>query len=203
MAKTPFLLLIFSLVGVIATPQFLAATDVVELTRVDMSAAVETVPLPEPEPEPTPVVVAKAPVAGAVRSASTPTSTPVAPTMRNYTITAVTGQIVANPSYNNIYRTGKFIYAHNTAGLLGNIGSLQDGEVFTLTEGGVVKTYRVAFKQMYEKSQANGMLNGSKPLTIDVEVKALGHSISMMTCAGRSLGNGDATHRLVVFADQI
>ena len=199
MAKTPFLLLIFSLIGVILTPQFLAATDTVELTRVNMSAAVETVPLPEPEPAPVPAaVVAKAPVAGAAQNITAP-----APVMRNYTITAVTDQIVANPSYNNIYRTGKFIYAHNTAGLLGNIGSLQDGETFTLTEGGAVKTYRVAFRQIYEKSQANGMLNGSKPLTIDVEINALGHSISMMTCAGTSLGNGDATHRLVVFADQI
>ena len=182
MAKTPFLLLFFSLLGVVWTPQILAATDTVELTRVDMSAAVETVPEPEPEPEPALAV----------------------PVIRNYNITAVTGQIVANPSNYDIYRTGKFIYAHNTAGLLGSITSLGNGETFTLTENGVVKTYRVAFHQIYELNRNNRMLNGDKNLTKDVEIRALDHSISMMTCTGSYVPEmGTSSHRWVVFADQI
>lgn len=204
MAKTPFLLLFFSLLGVVWTPQILAATDTVELTRVDMSAAVETVPEPEPEPEPAPAVtVVKAPVAGVVKSVPVPAA-PAVPVIRNYNITAVTGQIVANPSNYDIYRTGKFIYAHNTAGLLGSITSLGNGETFTLTENGVVKTYRVAFHQIYELNRNNRMLNGDKNLTKDVEIRALGHSISMMTCTGSYVPEmGTSSHRWVVFADQI
>ena len=57
---------------------------------------------------------------------------------------------------------------------------------------------------MFEKNQENGrlQLDGSGNYMNSVST-AWGHSIALMTCAGQSLGSGDATHRLVVFADAL
>ncbi len=191
MGKRLFLFISICALVMVAQPQFLTACDAVVLTGVDDSTAVLTTPLSDPEPESIPD---PAPATGVA---------PVAATMSiNYNVTIVTGEIVAdNLSYSAIYRTGKFIYGHNTSNLLGNLGNLNIGDNFTITENGVVSNYRVADKVLYEKS-ANGYLNGSWSLTYDVEVNASGHSVSLMTCAGTSYGNGDASHRLVVFADR-
>ena len=191
MGKRLFLFISICALVMVAQPQFLTACDAVVLTGVDDSTAVLTTPLSDPEPESIPD---PAPATGVA---------PVAATMSiNYNVTIVTGEIVAdNLSYSAIYRTGKFIYGHNTSTLLGNLGNLNIGDNFTITENGVVSNYRVADKVLYEKS-ANGYLNGSWSLTYDVEVNASGHSVSLMTCAGTSYGNGDASHRLVVFADR-
>lgn len=203
MGKRLFLLFITSIIGVVMTPGFLMATDEVAVTGIDNDGVVETVLLPEPEPEPEPTpapqpVVTKAPSAGAARAPR-----PAAPQIKNYNVTIVTNQIVGgNLSYSDIYRTGKFIYAHNTSGLLGNLPTLAAGEVFTITENGVTRSYRVAYGELYEKA-ANGYLRGSREVTYEVEIEAKGHSIVMMTCAGTPLGGGDATHRYVVFADAI
>ena len=191
MGKRLFLFISICALVMVAQPQFLTACDAVVLTGVDDSTAVLTTPLSDPEPESIPD---PAPATGVA---------PVAATMSiNYNVTIVTGEIVAdNLSYSAIYRTGKFIYGHNSSNLLGNLGNLNIGDNFTITENGVVSNYRVADKVLYEKS-ANGYLNGSWSLTYDVEVNASGHSVSLMTCAGTSYGNGDASHRLVVFADR-
>ena len=214
MAKRLFLLLFICLTGMIYSSDFLAATDVVDLKRVDDSMAVETVPLPEPEPEPV-VEVAYEPVYSEPAYSEPVYSEPayeepvyaptagVAPSYVNYNVTIATDYIVGTGlSYYDIYRTGKFIYGHNTSNLLGSIIYLNPGDVFTITEGGAVKTYQVTDKIVYEKAE-NGYLNGSKALTKQVELKANGYDISMMTCYGTMYGNGDASHRLVVFANQI
>ena len=203
MAKRLFLLLFVSLIGVISTPSFLTATDSVDVIRVDDSKAVETVippepepePEPEPAPEPEPEPVAAAPAAGVAETKR----------VRNYNVTIVKAAkdiVATNLSYYDIYRSGKFIYAHNSANLLGNLGSLSYGEIFTITEFGVTRSYQVMDKVVYEKA-ANGYLNGSIDLTKDVEWYANGYDISMMTCYGTVYGNGDASHRLVVFANEI
>lgn len=201
MAKRLFLLLLSSLAGVCVTPGFLMATDEVVVSGLDNNGIVETIELPEPEPAPQPIATlaakpaAKAPSAGMV-------SSPV-PAVRNYNVSIVTGEIVGGSlSYNDIYRTGKLIYAHNTAGLLGNLPTLAIGEVFTITEGGVTRSYRVAATELFEKA-SNGYLSGSRAVTYQVEIEARGHSLALMTCAGTPLGGGDATHRYVVFADAV
>ena len=181
------------MIGAVSAPQFLAATDTVELARVDMSSAVETIPLPEPEPEP--VVVAKAPVAGTVRD--------VAPTMRNYD--TVNSDIILMEPGGVIRQTGKFIYGHNT-GPLGSIVNLQSQEVFMVN--GV--QYRVAYSQVFELNPVNRYLKqdgtdtNDKQLTKDVEINAMGHHISMMTCYGHYVPSmGTYSHRWVVFADRV
>ena len=201
MAKRLFLLFLASFTGIIGSPEFLMASDSFMAATPEFNA-VETI-LPEPEPEPelasepgsTPVVVNyTAPVAG---------YQPAAPKMKNYTVTIQTNRMIAdNLSYYDIYKFKKLIYGHNSGNLLGNLGSLAIGEVFTITEGGVTKNYRVADKVTYRKT-ADGYLENDKSLMRQIAYDAMGHSVALMTCAGQPLGGGDATHRLVIYADAI
>ena len=203
MANRLFLLIIACLVAVISAPTFLTAADTVSVKGLDNTGVVETVPLPEPEPEPEPVattVVAKAPAAGV----SAPTQ-PVAaaPAVRNYTVTIFSGEMVAhNLSYGDIYKTGKLVYGHNTGNLLGSLSGLGVGQTFTVTEGGVTTTYRVTDRATYEKT-ADGYLNHNRGLMGQIMRTAMGHNIALMTCAGTSYGNGDASHRLVIYGDAV
>ncbi|MBQ3464968.1 hypothetical protein IJH15_01965 [Candidatus Saccharibacteria bacterium] len=190
MAKRLFLLLISSLIEVVFGANILSATDIV-LTKTPGYDAVETVIEPEIEK---PIIEEVSSEPAVVYYA------PVLP--KNYTITSVTSEIVEYPSYYDIYRTGKFIYAHNSSNLFGSLSYLNYGEIFTITEGGVTRSYRVMDKVVYEKA-ANGLLNGSKAVTKEVEYNANGYDISMMTCYGTMYGNGDASHRLVLFANAI
>ena len=189
MGKRLFLIICASLFGAYLGSSGLMATDQVDVIRVNDTKAVETVPLPEPEPEPEPI---KTPVAGVAK-----------PRIINYTVGVHTGEIVAhNLSYSTLYKTDKLIYGHNTANLLGNLGSLGVGSNFTVTDGGVTTTYRVSAKVMYEKT-ADGYLNSDPYLMGSIMQTAMGHNLALMTCAGTSYGNGDASHRLVVYADPV
>lgn len=202
MAKRLFLLIIACLIVVISTPTFLSATDTVSVKGLDNTGVVETVPLPEPEPEPEPVVtttVAKAPAAG-VSAAAKPAA---APATLNYTVTIFSGEMVAHGlSYGDIYKTGKLVYGHNTGNLLGSLSNLGVGQTFTVTEGGMTTAYRVTDRATYEKT-ADGYLNHNRGLMGQIMRTAMGHGIALMTCAGTSYGNGDASHRLVIYADAI
>ncbi len=201
MAKRLFLLLFIGLEWVLFGFDFLSATDMV-VTKVSGYDAVETVLKPEPEPpleqntfevlsiEPAPVYHYVAPIPAP------------APVLKNYTVTSVTDQIVEYPSYYDVYRTGKFLYAHNSSNLFGSIVNLDYGEIFTITESGIVRSYRVMDKAIFEKAP-NGYLNGSLSTTREAEINAYGYDISMMTCFGTMYGNGDASHRFMIFANAI
>lgn len=195
MAKCLFLLLISSLIEVALGANFLSATDTIT-TKSPGFDAVETVLEPEIV-ENNATEVSNEPIVIATDQEY------VAPAPRNFTVTVVTGDIMGDGlSYFDIYRTGKFIYAHNSSNLFGSLGSLNYGDVFTITEAGVTRSYRVMDKVVYEKA-ANGYLNGSRAVTKAVEYEANGYDISMMTCWGTMYGNGDASHRLVLFANAV
>lgn len=189
MARSLFLLIIAGLIGVVMNPGTLTATDIVATTGLDETRIVETVPLPEPEPEPEfesePVILVA----------------PAAPI--NYTVTIRTNTIqVNNLSYGDIYGFRKLVYGHNSGNLLGNLIYRYAGEIINITENGTTMSYRVAEVAIYEK-HADGTLEGDAGLMARIANGALGHSVALMTCAGTPLGNGDATHRLVVFADAV
>ena len=194
MAKSLFLLLISNILGLTFGASFLSATDTI-LPEAPGYDAVQTVTMPEIDEniieEPSSEPFFEEHYAEAV----------FLPT--NFTVTVATGEIVEYPSYYDVYRTGKFIYAHNTSGLFANLPYLKYGEIFTITEGGLTQSYQVMDIGIYEKSQANGLLNGSRAVTKAVEFEANGYDVSMMTCYGTMFGNGDASHRLVVFANAI
>ena len=190
MGKRLFLFIIAGIMGLVCGPSMMTTADTVQVIGIDNTGVVETVPEPEPEVETTPA----APAAG---YAPTVYAAPEVPQIANYTVTAYSGSIVVNPSYADIYRTGNLIYGHNTGGLLGSLANRYVGEVFTITEGGVAQNYRVTAMVTYEKT-ADGYLNGDPYLMGKI---VYGSSLALMTCAGVNYGNGDASHRLVVYAE--
>ena len=209
MARSLFLLIIMNLIGALMNPLILAATDTVAVNGLSDARVVETV-LPEPEPEP---VVAPAPAVLAPAAGAASTAPASAPQGVNYRVTIYSDEIKDKDlSYGDIYKTNKLVYAHNTANLMGNLSSLGVGAVFTVTEGGVTTSYKVSNVVVYEKNvvRGNGVLqrNGqgsymrSVMNAIDKDTGAP-YDLALMTCSGRALGGGDATHRLVVFANAI
>lgn len=191
MGKRLFLFVLIGLMGLANTSGILTAADAVKVTGLNDAKAVETVALVEPEPEPE---VIYAPAAGYA---------PVTPLIANYTVTVYSADIIADGlSYYDIYKTGMLVYGHNSSNLLGSLSNRYEGEIFTVTEGGVATNYRVAVKIWYNKT-ADGYLEGDPYLMGDIVDTAMNHSIALMTCAGVSYGNGDASQRLVVYADRV
>ena len=200
MAKRLFLLFLSSVIGAICGPEFLTASDSFVAATPEFNA-VETIIESEPEPEQK--LAQEAAPATSNYTVSAAGYQPAVPQTKNYTVTIFTDKMIAeNLSYNDIYKFRKLVYGHNSGNLLGNLGSLAVGEVFTVTEGGVIKSYRVADKVTYRKT-ADGNLENDNSLMRKIAYSAMGHSVALMTCAGRPLGGGDATHRLVVYADAI
>lgn len=211
MAKRLFLLLFAGFLGIINSPVILSAAEEVPLTDLNPAKIVETVPLPEPEPE----VAVKDEVAVAYNYALEDESgsdyqeevmeVAEASPLVNYNVTYYVGSkqeyqdLALNLSYSHIYKFRNMIYGHNTWGLLGNLVYRYVGEEFTITEGGVTRMYRVADKQVYNKLD-NGKLEG---ISMNYISNGGGHSVALLTCHGVSYGNGDASQRLVVYADEI
>lgn len=157
-------------------------------------------------------IAAKAEITTPVRTYTAKTNTtPV--NGYNYTVTRPTSSIVKTPTYSDIYRTGNLVYAHNSSNLFGNLKTLSVGSTFTLTENGVTTTYKVSGVEYYKKvAVANGedlakcsglSDNCSGRWMTSIVKNALYHNVALMTCAGQSYGNGDASHRLVIFADRV
>lgn len=190
--KKVFLILISSLISITMSPSILAATDRVSLTGLDDSDVVETVEKVE-EAQP---VIAKAPEAGAE-----PAAAKVVAQIKSYTVNIFSDTIVMDCG-GSICKTGKLVYAHNSANLLGNLSGIAIGEIFNVTENGVTTSYRVADKVTYAKT-SDGYLENDPYLMGKIKNTAMGHNMALMTCAGVSYGNGDASHRLVVYADAI
>lgn len=124
----------------------------------------------------------------------------------NYTVTQKTGSIVASPSNTDIYKTGKLVYAHNDPALMLSALSLRAGSIFTVTENGVTKTYRVAETQIISKAELAAVIPGtsynlmSKVAYSAENQNGVKHSIALMTCYERTRG---AANRYVVFANEI
>lgn len=187
--KKFLLILVSGIVSITASPAALMATDNIVLSDLNNSKMTETIPIVEEKVEP--VKAVKAPATGAKKVAQT----------KNYTVSIFPSGMILDCG-NSICKTDKLLYAHNSANLFGNLNSIANGEIFTVTENGVVKSYRVAEKVVYEKN-ADGQLNNNPYLMGNIVKSAMGHSIALMTCTGTSYGNGDASHRLVVYADAV
>lgn len=125
---------------------------------------------------------------------------------QSYTITKVTSNLVASPTYSDIYRTGRLVYAHNSSGLFGYLRNLRVGSSVTLTENGVTHTYTVAgighFTKVPYRNGENlvdcdaSYNNCSSTMRMGMLVNnAMGHTLAMMTCDG---GAG-TPRRLIIF----
>ena len=109
---------------------------------------------------------------------------------------------------NHVNKYGnKFLYGHNTSNVFGVLYNVGVGEVFSVTENGVTKKYRVRAVVIYEKVNDYTLRLNDKDIKMTVVAKAryngVNYDLSLMTCYGTSYGNGDASHRLVLFASAI
>ena len=171
-----------------------------EISKIDVTEIADTANIT------TPVRTTRATTAKATAN------TAAARTGYDYTVTQFTGALVKKPTYSDIYRTGKLVYAHNSSNLFGNLKTLGIGSTFTLTENGVTTTYRVSGIEYFKKISVDGGEDLAKcsGLSDDCSGRwmnsivrnAFYHNVALMTCAGQSYGNGDASHRLIILADK-
>ena len=205
MARSLFLLTISCIITTICGPIALSAADMVTLSGLNPEGIVETVPLPEPEPEPEP-----APSYQALTTITytEPAVQPVyVPRVQNYTVNIPIGTVSEYNSTafslgSSIYKFRKMIYGHNSAGVLGSLAYRYPGEMITITENGVTSNYQVATMVTYQKT-ADGNLNGDPSIMANIANTAMGYDVALLTCAGTPYGNGDASHRLVVYANRV
>lgn len=192
MAKSLLLLGISLFATIACGPAMLSSADEVAMTGLNPAGMVETVPLPEPEPE--------------YEVLSTIIYTE--PVVQNYTVTQYVGSraefnaTAGSLSYGDLYKYGKMIYGHNSAGLLGSLAYRYVGEKITVTEGGAPANYVVSDIALYAKTP-DGRLEGNPGLMSSIANTAMGHDLALFTCAGTLYGNGDASHRLVVYVDRV
>lgn len=211
MGKRLFLLLFSAFVGIFGSPEILMASDSFTLTGLDNAGITETVPIVEEKTvaaEPvvdsgnyvTPVYVAPAPVYVAP-------SNNIAVAGRTLAIVDVADTTVNSGDHVNKYGD-RFLYGHNTAGVFGGLTSLGVGSTFSVTYGGVTTNYQVAKIVIFEKNVENGrlQLNGAgnyMRAVANAKNDGIQYGLSLMTCYGTSYGNGDASHRWVIFANAI
>ena len=206
MMKRILIILFSSFLGIIGNPEFLTASDSVVLTGLDESNIVETVALPEPEVEPVSEVVYSAPVY----------EEPVyyAP-VDNIAINGRT--IELEPTNNTMedagsrslawyYKTGKFIYGHNSPNVFGFLDSAYDGGwlngmSFSVTMNGNTSYYTVANYRLYDYDinsplclWYDGVCTKMNPV-VQASLDGVNYRMAMMTCYAGS------SKRLVVFAN--
>ena len=215
--KRLFLLLILGFIGVVLNPNNLSANKT-RITAAPDFDAVETVEL-----KPEPARVAVAPIATRTSAPVVISSEPVFPQnaimIGGHTIKIEQSGNTSYVSNYNANRYGdKFIYGHNSSNIFGVLYGAYVGQGFTVYAGGVAQNYTVSKVVYYEKNEANGLLqlNGKGNYmgavsnaiekNIDLvtgQVSTVPHDMALMTCYGTMLGGGRATHRLVVFADEV
>ena len=219
MGKRLFLLLFSAFIGIVGNPEILMASDYFDLQGLNNTGITETIQIAETSE--IDVDNSDAAVSGSnsevVYAAPAPVliQTPVYVSPTNNI--AVAGRVleivdVADTTVDSggcVNKYGdRFLYGHNTAGVFGGLTSLGIGNTFSVTYGGTTTTYQVAKIVIFEKNTANGrlQLNGSGNYMRQVanaKNEGVQYGISLMTCYGTSYGNGDASHRFVIFANAI
>ena len=218
MAKRLFLLLISGLIGIVMAPDFLMATDDVQI-----AAPVFDDVLTEEIVEETPVAYEE-PVEEAIYYESVyeepvykepvyeepiyyaPANT-ISIAGKYLEVVDVDSTLDDSGEHVNKYGD-RFLYGHNSWNVFGSLVNLGVGETFSVYYGGVNQNYQISKIVIYEKNANTGKLqiNGEGSyMNAVAKAKNSGvqYDLSIMTCYGTSYGNGDASHRLVIFANAI
>ena len=121
------------------------------------------------------------------------------------------GNYLPVPSYNIGLFSGKsFLFGHRSSSIFSELFNLSTGSTITITLNDISKQYVVSRIDL----EARVDLDDDNPDTEadnayrrriynGVDKNGRKHSFALMTCAGTSLGGGDAIHRLLVFVDEI
>ena len=203
MFKKTLILLLSSFFTIAGAPEFLIASEDVEVNSINNANIVQTV-----VPEPVKTVVST-PVTRTTKTTVAKAAAPK-PAANRLNIAGRSLTVEYSPNtgvdagrvvkfYNN-----KFLYGHNSAGVFGFLPSVGVGTVFSLTYNGVTTNYRVMEKVEYAKSSPTTLNLNGRDYSMAYIAKGMNkYSLTLMTCSGRSLGGGDATHRLVLYANAI
>lgn len=212
MTRRMCLLLISLLLSMMGNPIFLSASDQVQVSDLNPSKIVEMVPLPEPEPEPEAEIVDDDTVSYAA-SQSIVHVAPVAEAVVPANAISVVGRVIpivdvadtAIDAGGHVNKYGdKFLYGHNSAAVFGDLVYLGVGSVFMVSYAGVTSTYQVNEVQIFEKTSATTLSSNGLNYRMSAIVNGKGrYDMVLMTCYGTMYGNGDASHRLVVFANRV
>ena len=193
-----------------------AADTTIHIADLDQSKVIETViPVaPEPEPVVTPVVQTPA-FANRIAALAPVTGNSISVAGRTISIVDVADTAVDAGNHVNKYGD-KFLYGHNSAAVFGGLANLSVGQTFSVNYNGSVTTYQVANMVTLTKNfdydileypaiPTAGLYNYLPGIAKRAQFGKKGptYDLALMTCAGASVGNGDATHRLVVFANKI
>lgn len=223
MARRLFLLLFSAFVGIFSSPEILMASDDYTLSGLNNAGIVETVPIVEETVAVEENVVTSSNVGvgsnsdtrNNVRAVSTQVLTPAPVYVASSNSISVAGRTLeivdvtstAVDSGNHVNKYGeRFLYGHNSAGVFGGLVNLGVDSTFSVAYGGKTTNYRVAKIVIFEKNvetgrlQLNGAGNYMKSVA-NAKSDGVQYSLSLMTCYGASYGNGDASHRLVIFAN--
>ncbi len=208
--------------GIFNSPSILMATDTVMASSLDYSDAVETVIIEEKNKIDSEImnhesfsfdaitpVAYSAPIEDKAMSETTYVAleNSIAVAGRVLKIVDVADTSIDSGDHVNKYGD-RFLYGHNSTNVFGGLVNSSVGNIFTVSYGGMSKNYQVMKIVIFEKNSSTGrlQLNGSGSYMNSV-VKAkndgVQYDLSLMTCYGTSYGNGDASHRLVIFANSI
>lgn len=227
MLKRLMIILFSSFLGIVSAPEVLMASEDYVPIGLNSEKIVETVEIAEEPPVEEPV--AEPVQANSVVANNNPTpviSTPVyqapaVPANRieigGRTVEIIDSNDTRNDAGKYVARYNDyFLYGHNSAAVFDVLYRVGVGNIFSITYGGVTTNYQIKNIIIYRKTgdtslrveDANSDINGE-----DVAMKYVAkgqekrngrqYSIALMTCYGTSYGNGDASHRLVVFANAI
>lgn len=211
------IILFSSFVGIFFNPELPFASDTVAFT--DLSGATETVIIekvveeapvtidtPEVVETPAPSAIKPTPSAPAKEVVKSQSANRIDIAGRSLEIVDVSDTAVNSGNHVNKF-SSKFLYGHNTANVFGGLYNMSVGNTFSVTDDGVTKNYQVKAIVIYEKVNDYTLRLDGKDIKMNIVAKAryngTNYDLSLMTCYGTSYGNGDASHRLVLFANAI
>lgn len=206
MFKKTLILLLSSFFTIASGPEFLNASKDIQVSGINNDKIVQTV-VPEPVKPvvKTPVRTARTTAARAAASKATPrvVANRLSIAGRNLTVEYSSNTAVDAGNVIKFYNN-KFLYGHNSANVFGFLPSVGVGSVFSLTYNGVTTNYRIMEKVEYAKASPTTLSLNGREFSMAYIAKGMNkYNLTIMTCSGKSLGRGDATHRLVLYANAI
>ena len=204
-------LFIFAVLGIslnLQTPTIDATPDRVDFAAFDEMSLADTLDLPERAPD---VNISDTYTAPAVRS-YTSTTTSYSSETRTNSISILgrtidifvssdtrinAGSMVARYINGSKYR-GQFYYGHNSAQVFGGLANLSVGSTFTINLDGTDYHYRIA--KIETVANDDTLASNMKKVASGKDYNGTQYDVTLMTCAGTPYGDGNATHRTIVYA---